>query len=283
MYEERSLGVYAEDANSSNDSSNEKQGAAMPLRPISRTNTLKRILSGQQGIHQSTHTQDLVRQQLRGQLGHDLWWIALAVLFITITETGQFERNPVVFSTFNIVFEVVSGYGTVGISTGVPWAAYSFCGAWHTLSKLILCLVMLRGRHRGLPVAIDKAVLLPDETLAWAEEEDGRYRQMKRDQQMQLRDEGRRRSGTWTTGVDLGGLSTNGNGDLERGRSTQPMSNGGVHAPVRRAEDLETKDDNEKLDSEEVRQWHINDDEQDTDGDNTVARRKVAKRMDDAV
>ena len=31
---------------------------------------------------------------------------------------------------------------------------------------------MLRGRHRGLPVAIDKAVLLPSETLAWAEEED---------------------------------------------------------------------------------------------------------------
>jgi hypothetical protein len=35
---------------------------------------------------------------------------------------------------------------------------------------------MLRGRHRGLPVAIDKAVLLPDETLAWAEEEDAQKR-----------------------------------------------------------------------------------------------------------
>ena len=35
---------------------------------------------------------------------------------------------------------------------------------------------MLRGRHRGLPVAIDKAVLLPDETLAWAEEEDAQMR-----------------------------------------------------------------------------------------------------------
>jgi len=71
---------------------------------------------------------------------------------------------------------VVSAYGCVGISTGVPWNAYSFCGAWHTSSKLILCAVMLRGRHRGLPVAIDKAVLLPDETLAWAEEEDAQMR-----------------------------------------------------------------------------------------------------------
>ena len=37
---------------------------------------------------------------------------------------------------------------------------------------------MLRGRHRGLPVAIDKAVLLPDATLAWAEEEDAQKRTM---------------------------------------------------------------------------------------------------------
>ena len=36
----------------------------------------------------------------------------------------------------------------------------------HTLSKLIVCLVMLRGRHRGLPVALDRAVLLPSEFLA---------------------------------------------------------------------------------------------------------------------
>jgi hypothetical protein len=39
---------------------------------------------------------------------------------------------------------------------------------------------MLRGRHRGLPVAIDKAVLLPDETLAWAEEEDAQKRSLVR-------------------------------------------------------------------------------------------------------
>ena len=58
------------------------------------------------------------------------------------------------------------------LTAAVPWNAYSFSGAWHTGSKLVLCAVMLRGRHRGLPVAIDKAILLPHRTLAWAEEED---------------------------------------------------------------------------------------------------------------
>lgn len=38
---------------------------------------------------------------------------------------------------------------------------YSLSGAFRPLSKLIVCFVMLRGRHRGLPVAIDRAVLLP--------------------------------------------------------------------------------------------------------------------------
>ena len=33
----------------------------------------------------------------------------------------------------------------------------------HPLSKLIICVVMLRGRHRGLPVAIDRAIMLPSE------------------------------------------------------------------------------------------------------------------------
>lgn len=42
-------------------------------------------------------------------------------------------------------------------------ANYSFSGALSPLSKLIVCAVMLRGRHRGLPVAIDRAVILPFE------------------------------------------------------------------------------------------------------------------------
>jgi Trk-type K+ transport system membrane component len=74
---------------------------------------------------------------------------------------------------------VFTAYGTVGISVGLPDKAYSFCGDWHALSKLILCAVMLRGRHRGLPVAIDKAVLLPRENMHTLEEEDARIRKEK--------------------------------------------------------------------------------------------------------
>jgi hypothetical protein len=66
---------------------------------------------------------------------------------------------------------------------------------------------MLRGRHRGLPVAIDKAVLLPDETLAWAEEEDAQKRTLtrKRTTDLGLRGDATRTTGT--TGTDVGKMA----------------------------------------------------------------------------
>lgn len=117
-----------------------------------------------------------ISQQIHGQLAHDIWWLVLAVLVIATIETSHFLEDPVTFSVFNIIFEVVSAYGTVGISVGIPTDAYSFSGAWYTGSKLVLCLVMLRGRHRGLPVALDHAVRLPGEHLHRDEEEDHRIR-----------------------------------------------------------------------------------------------------------
>ena len=172
VYEERSLGIYADDP----------QAKAQEQDPANNDNNkaffhrLKRTMTTNSHSGTIESRGYFVRQQLRGQLAHDLWWIVLAVLFITITETSQFERDPTTYSVFNVLFEVVSAYGCVGISVGLPNVAYSFCGGWHKLSKLILCAVMLRGRHRGLPVAIDRAVLLPGEHLAAAEEEDAMIR-----------------------------------------------------------------------------------------------------------
>lgn len=163
VYEERSLGIYADDP-----------GYAAKTAPSrSFFSRIRRTMTGRPFEQTKSY---FVRQQLRAQLAHDLWWIVLAIFLIMIIEGAQFEANPAVFSVFNVIFEVVSGYGCVGISVGLPNEAYSFCGAWHTLSKLILCAVMLRGRHRGLPVAIDKAVLLPGEELHEAEEEDAQIR-----------------------------------------------------------------------------------------------------------
>ncbi|KAL8774047.1 MAG: hypothetical protein Q9209_001155 [Squamulea sp. 1 TL-2023] len=184
VYEERSLGIYNEPApEASSDTLDDTF-----TKPATPSNRKEALISGlKRRMTVSTQNQSckpapsesrgyFVRQQLRGQLAHDLWWVVCAILFITITETSSFERDPVTYSAFNIIFEVISAYGTVGLSIGLPTAAYSFSGGWHIGSKLILCAVMLRGRHRGLPVAIDRAVLLPGDHLAVAEEEDAMIR-----------------------------------------------------------------------------------------------------------
>lgn len=200
VYEERSLGIFAEDQQEQDlsevppSSLNNSYEAATKAGLIRRHETpskekssrrmameapfggLKRTFTiAAQAPRRENHS-TFIRQQVRAQLSHDAWWICLAVFLITIIEGARFESNPTVFSAFNIMFEVVSGYACVGMSIGVPWDAYSFSGAWHGLSKLVMIAVMIRGRHRGLPVAIDHALQLPGRKQWEAEEEDGRVR-----------------------------------------------------------------------------------------------------------
>ncbi|KAL4909920.1 hypothetical protein BDW74DRAFT_45729 [Aspergillus multicolor] len=161
VYEERSLGIYAEDETLYDSTQRPSNNITDFVR--------RHLLLTKEGTRRH-----FLREQLKDQLSHDLWWVALAVFFISIIESSNYTKDPVGYSTFNILFEVISAYGCVGISTGYPGRDLSFCGVWHSLSKLILAAVALRGRHRGLPVAIDKAIMLPSESnaQAWAEEED---------------------------------------------------------------------------------------------------------------
>ena len=102
---------------------------------------------------------------LQNQLAYDLWFLIGAWFLICIVErTALMEAHPG-FLIFNILFEVTSGYGTVGVSTGVPYDTYSLSGAFHKLSKVIMLFVMIRGRLRGLPLAIDRSILIPGEEL----------------------------------------------------------------------------------------------------------------------
>jgi len=100
---------------------------------------------------------------VRKQLAFDMWWLALALFLTCIIERNKLSNPDDIawFNIFSIIFELVSAYGTVGLSLGIPDQNYSLSGEFNPLTKLILCLVMIRGRHRGLPAAIDRAVMFP--------------------------------------------------------------------------------------------------------------------------
>ena len=145
VYEERSLGVYSETPN-----------AADPPSGGARV----------WGTYLAAHA--------RRQLAFDIWWLGFALWLVCIIERGNID-NPDSngwFTVFYCLFELTSAYGTVGLSTGTPFDNFSLSGRFSTLSKLVVIVVMLRGRHRGLPVAIDRAVLLPGELEAEDEADD---------------------------------------------------------------------------------------------------------------
>lgn len=204
VYEERSLGIYEDDPTVLEQEQGpvvlDKEEDPHKRNFLRRRNTaavigkqLRRATTFQ-GVGVAPKTADeasamsFVSQQIKGQLAHDLWWLVLAIMVIVIIETDHFKADPVTYSVFNILFESVSAYACVGLSIGLPTQSYSFAGGLHRGSKLVLALVMMRGRHRGLPVAIDRAVRLPGEKLQREEEEDLRIRRTKTMSRMASRD-----------------------------------------------------------------------------------------------
>ena len=107
-----------------------------------------------------------VGAHLRKQLSFDLWFIFLGLFIIAIVEGNRLQNtNEFAFTLFSVLFEIVSAYGTVGLSLGYPTINASFSAEFKVISKLIIIAMQIRGRHRGLPYELDRAVLLPSEKL----------------------------------------------------------------------------------------------------------------------
>ncbi|KAL0072467.1 hypothetical protein AAF712_000230 [Marasmius tenuissimus] len=162
VYEEQSLGIYGPQEN-------DEEGS---------------FSAAGHGHSRVTVWSSYLAMHARRQLAFDMWWLCLALFLVCIIERSNLEdpNSATWFNVFNIIFELVSAYGTVGLEFGHSYrmdssfygyalhtlkdpkqANFSMSGSFRPLSKLIVCVVMLRGRHRGLPVAIDRAVMLPQE------------------------------------------------------------------------------------------------------------------------
>ena len=136
VYEEKSLGIYDEDEHDEDEDEAAKPNANRGL---------------------TAHVQR--------QLGFDLWYVMLGFFLVAVAEGPRLQPHgkDIAFSLFPILFEIVSAYGTVGLSLGYPRTQTSLCAEFNTVSKLIVIAMQVRGRHRGLPHALDHAILLPCE------------------------------------------------------------------------------------------------------------------------
>jgi potassium uptake Trk family protein len=117
------------------------------------------------GLQEGDDSAAGIASHLQKQLAYDIWFQFLAFFLVCIIERNHLRAADPGFDTFSLLFEVTSAYGTVGLSTGVPGEDISLSGRFASLSKVVMLFVMVRGRHRGLPLAIDRSILLPGEEL----------------------------------------------------------------------------------------------------------------------
>ncbi|CEP64490.1 potassium ion transporter LALA0_S11e05336g [Lachancea lanzarotensis] len=142
VYEEQSLGIYHAHDN--------------PSDHVDDTDDSK--------INHSPKS--FIGAHLRRQLSFDLWFLFLGLFIICISEGGKIQdpKKPD-FTVFQVLFEIVSAYGTVGLSLGYPNTDQSFSAQFNTFSKVIMIFMLVRGRHRGLPYSLDRAIILPSQGL----------------------------------------------------------------------------------------------------------------------
>ena len=134
----------------------------------------------------------------------DIWWLVWGVFLVAIIEHNNLlDDEKKWFDIFRVLFELVSAFGGIGLTLGVPYVScpnpeimctflqlmnpptqdnFSFVGGMRPLSKLVVIVIMyapptasvhtdmlpldrVRGRHRGLPVAVDRAIMLPHELM----------------------------------------------------------------------------------------------------------------------
>lgn len=121
-----------------------------------------------------------IGHHLRRQLSFDLWYVFLGLFVIAIAEGDRLQKRDINFQLFPVLFEIVSAYGTVGLSFGYPGYNTSFSGQFNTFSKVVIVAMQIRGRHRGLPYSLDRAVLLPSDALNRKEVADAERRMRRR-------------------------------------------------------------------------------------------------------
>ncbi|KAH6865422.1 potassium transport protein 1 [Alternaria rosae] len=124
------------------------------------------LYAGDENLDEQKGGKTYLISHMRNQLSFDLWYIFLGVFCICIAESDRImSREDYAFNVFAIFFEVVSAYGNVGLSLGHPSNLTSLSGHFNTFGKVVICFMMLRGRHRGLPYALDRAINLPHDLV----------------------------------------------------------------------------------------------------------------------
>jgi Trk-type K+ transport system membrane component len=86
------------------------------------------------------------------------FFLITAMLILAYSEDDTLRNQKYESNLWYVLFEVISAYGNVGLSMGVPGDVISLSGIFSPIGKCVLVFVMWLGKHRGLPSANEEVI-----------------------------------------------------------------------------------------------------------------------------
>jgi Trk-type K+ transport system membrane component len=135
----------------------EKQPSTLQDRPRLKT------IDNDEEQERKVPADEEVGKDVKSQIGRKFlfrhtFFLVLAVLILSYSEDGLLRETSKSVNLWYITFELISAYGAVGLSFGIPGKAYSLSGELSTIGKIVLILSMWLGKHRGLPNKDDPVI-----------------------------------------------------------------------------------------------------------------------------
>ncbi|GAA5814715.1 hypothetical protein MFLAVUS_008215 [Mucor flavus] len=170
VYQERALGIYHGQGDDEDENEYEHESDAPNfIHRLKRSATISSVVTTSKKVLRKPDF--FVMTQIQRQLTSEICWVICCIFAICVIEAEEILAiTPITIAS--VIYECVSAFGNVGATVGYPALNASQAQKYHPMSKLVLIILMYRGRHRGLPAAIDRAVLLPSEQLEAKEQED---------------------------------------------------------------------------------------------------------------
>lgn len=139
------MGIYGKHDDDENEYEQESPAPEMFHR-LKRSTTFNSALTSSKKVLRKPDF--FVMTQIQQQLTSEICWVIVCIFAICVIESEAIIAiTPITVAS--IIFECVSAFANVGASTGFPNTAASQSQQYHPLSKLVLIILMYRGRHRG--------------------------------------------------------------------------------------------------------------------------------------
>jgi len=128
-------------------------------------NPLVGILGGEEFV-MAVHDNPILSGFIKKYTNRHTTWIFIVFIIISTAEqklladSSNWPHTAEPSTTlFNVLFEMLSAYGTNGLSMGFPGVNHSLSGMFHPVSKLSIMFLMLLGRHRSMQGKSDPTLM----------------------------------------------------------------------------------------------------------------------------